>query len=196
MPASTYSLRTIQNTLGGFSSTPGCSSSPSSSSNFLMGLMHKNPPGLSIGARRGNAYKQSEASRRTQRPSIRLPYNSRRVPPPPPPKVSPSHYAAEDPFSDPNAFDPTRTIIYDSQFSSRSRRSSISNNQNHHAMETNVPRQIALAPDAEARSKLVAGILLHRVHAVGKPMRRVPLAREGPKEYVRSGLSVTITMDC
>ena len=37
-------------------------------------------------------------------------------------------------------------------------------------------------------SKLVAAILLNRVHAVGKPMRR----RGGPTEYVRSSLSACV----
>ena len=38
-------------------------------------------------------------------------------------------------------------------------------------------------------SKIVAGILLNRVHAVGKPMKR---RMSGPKQYVKSGLSVEV----
>jgi len=45
----------------------------------------------------------------------------------------------------------------------------------------------------DARSKLVAGILLHRVYAVGRPMRfgRRALDR-GKREYVKSGLSSVV----
>jgi len=48
--------------------------------------------------------------------------------------------------------------------------------------------------DRNARSKLVAGILLNRVYAVGKPMRRrcVP---QVPKEYVKSSLSSVISLE-
>jgi hypothetical protein len=46
----------------------------------------------------------------------------------------------------------------------------------------------------DARAKLVAGILLNRVHAVGKPMRRRYLAGE-PREYVKSRLSSVVTAD-
>jgi len=47
--------------------------------------------------------------------------------------------------------------------------------------------------DRNARSKLVAGILLNRVHAVGKPMRRRCV--EGPKEYVKSSLSRVVELE-
>ena len=196
MPVSTQSLRRNRNTTHGFASTFGGLSSPSTStsSNILInlgGLMHKHPPGLNLGP--WSTHKRHGSGERS-RPSIRLPYTTRRVPPPPPPKVSTLYSSGEDPFSDSQSFDPIRTVIYDSNPSSRSRRGSTSSVQLY-AIDTDVPTQVALAPDREARSKLVAGILLHRVHAVGKPMRKVPLTREGPREYVRSGLSVMITMD-
>jgi hypothetical protein len=41
-------------------------------------------------------------------------------------------------------------------------------------------------------SKIVAGILLNRVHAVGKPMRR---RMSGPKQYVKSGLSSVVSVE-
>ncbi|KAG6825004.1 hypothetical protein H0H92_005107 [Tricholoma furcatifolium] len=47
--------------------------------------------------------------------------------------------------------------------------------------------------DPNARSRLVAGILLNRVHAVGKPMRRRSF--DGPKEYVKSGLSSVVSVE-
>lgn len=47
--------------------------------------------------------------------------------------------------------------------------------------------------EREARSKIVAGILLNRVHAVGKPMRR--RASDTPRPYVPSGLSTCISIE-
>lgn len=47
--------------------------------------------------------------------------------------------------------------------------------------------------EREARSKIVAGILLNRVHAVGKPMRR--RVTEQPRAYVPSGLSTCISTE-
>ena len=45
-------------------------------------------------------------------------------------------------------------------------------------------------------SKIVAGILLNRVHAVGKPMRRrIPPVLSGPKQYVKSGLSSVVSVE-
>ena len=45
-------------------------------------------------------------------------------------------------------------------------------------------------------SKIVAGILLNRVHAVGKPMRRrMPAGLSGPKQYVKSGLSSVVSIE-
>jgi hypothetical protein len=44
-------------------------------------------------------------------------------------------------------------------------------------------------------SKLVAGILLNRVHAVGKPMRRRFQSGDRPREYVKSCLSSVVSVD-
>jgi len=44
-------------------------------------------------------------------------------------------------------------------------------------------------------SKIVAGILLNRVHAVGKPMRRRLPVVSGPKQYVKSGLSSVVSVE-
>lgn len=55
----------------------------------------------------------------------------------------------------------------------------------------------SLPSDNNARSKLVAGILLNRIHIVGKPMRRGSGMLAGlQKEYVKSGLSSVITVEC
>ncbi|TFK35475.1 hypothetical protein BDQ12DRAFT_611775 [Crucibulum laeve] len=59
--------------------------------------------------------------------------------------------------------------------------------------------QIPEAPqqqrDKEARAKIVAGILLNRVHAVGKPMRRRPGMGSEPRAYVKSGLSSVVSCE-
>ena len=47
----------------------------------------------------------------------------------------------------------------------------------------------------DVRSKIVAGILLNRVHAVGKPIRRRPPCTNQPRPYVPSGLSTCIACD-
>ena len=158
--------------------------------------MQKRPSGLNLSSWRANISshpKPGESSKRSQLPTIRLPYTTRRVPPPPPPRVSTIVYwTAEDQFSDPPSFDPIRTVIYESH-SPSSRHGSASK---HYAPEPFIPRQVAMATDKEARSKLVAGILLHRVHAVGKPMRRPPPRHEGPREYIRSSLSSMVTLEC
>lgn len=44
-------------------------------------------------------------------------------------------------------------------------------------------------------SKIVAGILLNRVHAVGKPMRRRMPVLPGAKQYVKSGLSSVVSVE-
>ena len=44
-------------------------------------------------------------------------------------------------------------------------------------------------------SKIVAGILLNRVHAVGKPMRRRMPVLPGSKQYVKSGLSSVVSVE-
>ncbi|KAG6817212.1 hypothetical protein H0H87_011570 [Tephrocybe sp. NHM501043] len=47
--------------------------------------------------------------------------------------------------------------------------------------------------DPNARSRLVAGILLNRVHAVGRPMRRRGF--DQPREYVKSRLSSVVSVE-
>lgn len=52
-------------------------------------------------------------------------------------------------------------------------------------------------PDRNARAKIVAGILLNRIYAVGKPMRRrMASSFSSSKTYVPSGLSSVITVEC
>lgn len=61
------------------------------------------------------------------------------------------------------------------------------------SLNPTLPSRVESARDA--RAKLVAGILLHRVYAVGRPMRfsRRAVGRE-KKGYVRSGLSSVVSV--
>ena len=58
------------------------------------------------------------------------------------------------------------------------------------------PSPTALAVrQREVRSKIVAGILLNRVYAVGKPVHRRSPCPDQPRPYVPSGLSICIACD-
>ncbi|KAF9228961.1 hypothetical protein BS17DRAFT_724846 [Gyrodon lividus] len=65
------------------------------------------------------------------------------------------------------------------------------------SMEALVRQRTAqrIAQDREARYRAVAGILLNRVHAVGKPMRRAPPSPDAPRTYKRSRLSTMMSVD-
>ncbi|RDB19408.1 hypothetical protein Hypma_013540 [Hypsizygus marmoreus] len=116
-------------------------------------------------------------------------YTSRRAAPPPP-RVQPAsssyqnqHHIKFDPFSDENAIEPLPCISSQPAYSPVLYR-------------TPTTVHIPAAPpafDRNARSRLVAGILLNRVHAVGRPMRRRFGAE--PREYVKSGLSRVVCVE-
>ncbi|KAF8888331.1 hypothetical protein BD779DRAFT_1470357 [Infundibulicybe gibba] len=48
------------------------------------------------------------------------------------------------------------------------------------------------AADRDARARLVAGLLLHRVHTAGRPRRAAP---SGPRTYIPSGLSTVLAAE-
>ncbi|KIJ92485.1 hypothetical protein K443DRAFT_685236 [Laccaria amethystina LaAM-08-1] len=56
-------------------------------------------------------------------------------------------------------------------------------------------RRSSPATDRDAKAKLVAGILLNRIHAVGRPRRQFSYASEQPKVYVKSGLSSVVSVE-
>ncbi|KAF8548478.1 hypothetical protein OG21DRAFT_1489356 [Imleria badia] len=114
--------------------------------------------------------------------------------------TQPIHFPQEDPFDDRHALPaPTaqngqlvpyqRTRLASGSFPVKLPRAS--------HLEALVRQRTAqrLAQDREARCKAVAGILLNRVHAVGKPMRRAPPNPEAPRAYKRSRLSTMVTVD-
>ncbi|KAG6909884.1 hypothetical protein DXG01_014698 [Tephrocybe rancida] len=125
----------------------------------------------------------------------------RRAPPPPPPRTSVAY--TFDPFSDdsdvgPPPPSPTTSaapaVLYRTTPASLPPSRPHTLNANAPAFTLRTPQPPVQRPqnsfDPNARSRLVAGILLNRVHAVGKPMRRRSF--DGPKEYVKSGLSSVV----
>ncbi|KAG5352997.1 hypothetical protein C0989_011281 [Termitomyces sp. Mn162] len=130
--------------------------------------------------------------RRTRRtPAV----SYRRPAPPPPPRTA---YACVkfDPFDDQPECDP---VLY--RTSPRLTPASLTLStpaprkyaQAHAPLPPPAPAPAPAPIDPNARSRLVAGILLNRVHAVGRPMRRRSI--DGPREYVKSGLSSVISVE-
>ncbi|KAH7911102.1 hypothetical protein BJ138DRAFT_1086229 [Hygrophoropsis aurantiaca] len=125
--------------------------------------------------------------------------NHRRPPPPPPYRAPPAQsipFPSEDPFNDMNALVPTSSmdiIPYPRTHLASLSQSYTVRLPQHHPIHV-FQRQKA-AQDSEKRSKFVAGTLLNRVHAVGKPMRRMPPTSESPRPYKRSGLSRMISAE-
>ncbi|KAF9460916.1 hypothetical protein BDZ94DRAFT_869542 [Collybia nuda] len=177
------------------SSTPYAATSASAHSNILVnlgGIMNKYPPGLGHSDWRNSSSSSGSPppyTRRRTSISLRAPASRRPAPPPPTvSRVQPASvtYMKFDPFSDENT--PLDAVLY------------------HTPPPPSAPRSYSIAPrthtvqiphvdrDKDARSRLVAGILLNRVHAVGKPMRgRRP--DTAPREYVRSGLSRVVSVE-
>jgi len=181
-------------------------------------VMNQYPPGLSYGAWRtspaSSSYASSSLSDKdiatgSKRPRSPLIQSSRRAPPPPAlsrlqpvPVAFPSD---DNPFAegksaeqDENKYISSNAVIYRSS-NTRSRMRLGSQSQSESAGYSYPLRQFQstetfarerAAADKEARSKVVASILLNRVNVVGKPMRRRPrnVESDGPKTYVRSGL--------
>ncbi|KAG2131247.1 uncharacterized protein EDB93DRAFT_1178652 [Suillus bovinus] len=125
---------------------------------------------------------------------------ARRVPPPPPPRaIAPQTipFPSENPFSDSNSCVPPipqRPIPHRTHLASQSYTVRLPGSNPIDALVRQRTAQRA-AQERETRCKVVAGILLNRVHAVGKPMRRLPPSTEAPRTYKRSRLSVTTTAE-
>ncbi|KAG6863835.1 hypothetical protein C0991_002795 [Blastosporella zonata] len=174
----------------------------------LGGLMNSNPakypPGLGH-----SDWRTGAQTRRTRRAgpavSCRSPHSppARRATPPPPPRTS---YMKFDPFSDdldiytsPSPITVSDPVLYRTP---RSTPASISAPRSQSAptftlrIPSQPPKRQQQQPgfDPNARSRLVAGILLNRVHAVGRPMRRRSFD-DGPREYVKSGLSSVVSVE-
>jgi len=156
--------------------------------------------------RQGHCYRQQAAS-----------ISSRPEQPPctPPPALSrlqpvPVAFPSDDnPFAegksaeqDENKYISSNTVIYrSSNTRSRMRIGSQSESAGYsYPMRQSQPTETfareKAAADKEARSKVVASILLNRVNVVGKPMRRRPrnVDLDGPRTYVRSGLGRCVSV--
>lgn len=216
MAAPSHYIRSIH------SSFAAHSASSWSSHNALFdlgGLMNQYPPGLGYGPQE---VPYRAVGRR--RPSHSAPFESPRrhaahSPKPMYPPFTPqSSYNKFDPFADENSLELVRTISSPSsqttppsfqrrkspplpapsasQVTSRSANPwppSTSSSADDAGI-VNAAASPSISGNRDARAKLVAGILLNRVHAVGRPMRRRYFAGE-PREYVRSRLSSVVTAD-
>lgn len=130
-----------------------------------------------------------------------IPPSCRRLSTPPARAAAQSlHFSQDDPFDDRHAIPAStvqnqqlipyqRTRLASQSFTVKLPRAS--------HLEALVRQRTAqrLAQDREARCKAVAGILLNRVHAVGRPMRRAPPNPDMPRTYKRSRLSTMVTVD-
>jgi hypothetical protein len=125
---------------------------------------------------------------------------ARRAPPPPPPRLLTSQsipFPSEDPFNDSascTAPIPRRPIPQRTHLASQSYTVRLPSSNPIDALLRQRTAQRA-AMERETRCKVVAGILLNRVHAVGKPMRRTPQSPESPRPYRRSRLSTITTAE-
>ena len=205
------------------SSPYATSSSSAHANLLLGGYMNRYPPGLGYGDWRGPGGGSSPAPgyypRRRASIAIRGPTPARR---PVPPRTQPAStsYTKFDPFSDDHSITDVVPLSYSPRLpvSSYSRSSpgmsASASALVHHPtprmgstrpaslQQMKAPLTIKLEPapspsppvlDRNARSRLVAGILLNRVHAVGKPIRGAR-CRE-PREYVKSGLSSVVSLE-
>jgi hypothetical protein len=210
MPSSSHYIRTVRTEFTGTGSAASSSSSTtrssSSSSRENDGLDVQNaeyPPGLGLystwrsSPASVNIHQMaggSGSSKHPQRPAVRIPFSNRRSLPSSSSSSAsraPTSYlgnaSQRDPYSSWNY-----SLIYDSHPVSRTYRFATEMEPSQ-SMEPSAKTPQLKPLDRDERSKLVAGILLHRVHAVGKPLRRKPEDKEKP--YVRSSLSRVVRME-
>jgi len=209
MAAPAHSIHTIHGTFSGIPSYTNSSSrskfSYSSIDQYAL-INSRYQPNLPKAVWRSipASISNPSASRRSQRPPLR---SLRRAPPPPPPRVHRTAipFPSEDPFTDVHALGPTVDIDINTFYKVEPKTHARTHlaSQSYHSYTVRLPQGIHVsdalvrqkaAQDRETRLKVVAGILLNRVHAVGKPMRRLPNL-EAPKTYKRSGLSSMISVD-
>jgi hypothetical protein len=215
MAAPSHYIRTIHSSFAAHSA----SSWGSHNALFdLGGIMNQYPPGLgygpqevpyrAVGRRRPPHSAPFESSRR---PSVHTPKPMHAL-------TFQSSHNKFDPFADENSLELVRPIslpslqtTYPSSFQRRKSpplpapstsqlapRSApwppSTSNSATVAGIVDAPAPPSAIGNRDARAKLVAGILLNRVHAVGRPMRRRCFSGE-PREYVRSRLSSVVTAD-
>lgn len=192
-----HAVHTIHGTFSGIPSYPRLptQSSYSTYAGVVMGMPDRQPPGLAKTAWRVAPVSTPPSCRR-----LSPPVDTRRQSPPHAIIAQPTHFPHDDPFDDRHALPVCtaqneqlvqyqRTRLASQSFTVKMPRAS--------HLEALVRQRTAqrLAQDREARCRAVAGILLNRVHAVGKPMRRAPLNLDVPRTYRRSRLSTMLTVD-
>ncbi|KAG1731211.1 uncharacterized protein EDB91DRAFT_1155053 [Suillus paluster] len=200
MSVPTHSIHSIHGTFAGVSSYTNHSSHAGV---VIEGSsIDKIPPGLARVAWRSAPVSlpssPNTTSRRGRLPSFPI---ARRAPPPPPTRaLAPQtiSFPSEDPFNDSNSCIvsiPQRPIPQRTHLASQSYTVRLPGSN--HALDTLVRQRTAqrAAQERETRCRVVAGILLNRVHAVGKPMRRIPQSAEVPRAYKRSRLSMITTAE-
>ncbi|KAH7890119.1 hypothetical protein F5I97DRAFT_641228 [Phlebopus sp. FC_14] len=200
---SSHSIHTIHGTFSGISSysRPSSHSPYAPNAGVVINIptsFDTFPPGLEKVAWR--AAQLSFPSRRQQQ---QPPYDTRRQPPLRTSTAQPVPFPHEDPFLDIHAV-PVHASTQSSDVTLPPARTRLASHSftvklpKPHSMEALVRQRTAqrLAQDRELRLKAVAGILLNRVHAVGKPMRRPPPScLDMPRTYKRSRLSTMISVD-
>ncbi|KAG2128860.1 hypothetical protein BD769DRAFT_1456939 [Suillus cothurnatus] len=194
MSLPTHSIHSIHGTFAGVSAYTTFSSNAGV---VIEGSpMDKIPPGLARAAWRSAPVSlPSTSSRRL--PSFPV---ARRVPPPPPSRAiapQPIPFPSENPFNDSNscvAPIPQRPVPQRTHLASQSYTVRLPGSNPIDVLVRQRTAQRA-AQERETRCRVVAGILLNRVHAVGKPMRRLPPTTEAPRAYKRSRLSMITTAE-
>ncbi|KAG1900089.1 uncharacterized protein F5891DRAFT_1036040 [Suillus fuscotomentosus] len=195
MSVPTHSIHSIHGTFAG---VPSYTTFSSNAGVVIEGSpINKIHPGFARTAswRIAPASLPSSSSRRL--PSFPV---ARRVPPPPPPRaIAPQAipFPSENPFNDSNECAlpvPQRPIPQRTHLASQSYTVRLPGSNPIDVLVRQRTAQRA-AQERETRCKVVAGILLNRVHAVGKPMRRLPPSTEAPRAYKRSRLSMTTTAE-
>lgn len=177
---------------------------------MLSAPTNKYPPGLGLSAWRANTPSEHTTAPKSGKRKIelRLPYPVAKRAPPPPPRASTSSpgvtyraYRGPTSVSSPRqtpiaaSFDPTATV----NFSSFNFSAYLADSEPPSPPPVQSQREVH-RQRADERAKLVAGILLNRVHVVGKPMKAHNVymerkRREQPgRGYVRSGLSKVVSV--
>lgn len=192
-----HAVHTIHGTFSGIPSYPRLptQSSYSMYASVVMDMSDRQSPGLAKAAWRVAPVSIPPSCRR-----LSPPVDTRRQSPPRAITAQPVHFPQENPFDDHHAL-PVCTVQNEQLVPyQRTRLASQS-------FTVKVPRPLhlealvrqrtaqRLAQDREARCKAVAGILLNRVHAAGKPLRRAPPNPDVPRTYKRSRLSTMVTVD-
>ncbi|KAF9239083.1 hypothetical protein BU15DRAFT_47037 [Melanogaster broomeanus] len=196
-----HAIHTIHGTFSGISSyTARIAQSPYSSyAGVVIDVPDRFPPGLAKAA-----WRAAPVSLPSGYPSCRrlapLQLDNRPQAQSRAPTARPVPFPQEDPFDDRHALPVHAVQSRDVIPYQRTRLASQSfavQTPRPQSMEALVRQRTAqrLALDREARCRAVAGILLNKVHPVGKPMRRMPPSPDAPRTYKRSRLSTMVTVD-